>query len=145
MPVTVLVPFVLFLELIGGAVLGEFIVHRTTFVRNAKIAVIAAVLSLTFVAYLSTVFPGPSSRYGAGSPPDVIRDFLIGPTSFVWFLTPLLGSCLVSLLRRPTSCKFEKPIDFSRVAISSLISVALVPVWIVGGSIHMANYAGGWF
>ena len=145
MPVTVLVPFALFLELIGGAVLGEFIVHRTTFARNAKIAVIAAVLLLTFVAYLSTVFPGPSSRYGAGSPPDVIRDFLIGPTSFVWFLTPMMGSCFVSLYRRPTFQAVPRSIDVSRVALSSLTSVALVPVWIIGGSIHMANYAGVWF
>lgn len=145
MAVIALVPFVLFLELIAGAVLGEVIICRTTFSRRVRISVIATLLLMASVAYLSTIFPGPSDRYGPGSPTDLIRDFVIGPMSFTWFLAPTLGSCLVSLYRRPKFQVVPRSIDFARAALSSLISVALVPVWIVGGSIHMAYYAGGWF
>ncbi len=95
-------------------------------------------------AFLAVQYPGPASRYGAGSSADHIRTFVIGPAQLLWIMGPFVSALSVAGARTKRLGAEGSPAPLRWYLQCVLISCLSVPFWLVGLIIHGAHYAGAW-
>ena len=108
----------------------------------AAVALLGAICS--GFAYVSTLYPGPGSRYLDGSRETFIRDWITAPTQYLWL--PLLALTITTVayfLKRQFTEK-SPGICLAVTLLNLICAVLYLPVIFFGLTLHAASLGGAW-
>lgn len=95
-------------------------------------------------AYVSTLYPGPDSRYLAGSREAFIREWIMAPTQSLWFLLLALTITTVACFLRRLFAEESPGICLVVTLLNLICAVLYLPVIFFGFAMHAAHVAGAW-
>ncbi|UWX03489.1 hypothetical protein H1235_10190 [Pseudoxanthomonas sp. NC8] len=126
-----------------GIALG-FGLSRTKRKLGAVLVIASSVLSVVagFSAYVSTLYPGPESRYIGNSEAKFFRDNVIEPLMFTWLILSVLLLATLAYFKHRKVRPATRSETLQLALEVAFIGLLFLPPIAIGLSIHAAHHAG---
>lgn len=95
-------------------------------------------------AYLSTLYPGPDSRYLDGNHEALIRAWITAPTQYLWLLLLALAITTVAYFLERLLTEKSAGNCLAVTLLNLICAVLYLPVIFFGFAMHVAYVAGVW-